>query len=289
MKGTCYAFFAALIVLAASPAFAVTNSIPQGSISITLQNFATIPSADGSPQDIVSANDGTGRLFVTTRNGNIDILSSTAASLGTFLNLANAGVSLYNGGEGGFSGLAFSPTYATDGKFYTFDTEVFNSNGTAADFSSPEIAPTTGIVPNNQILIRQWTVSANPNVANLSSTALLRINHPDTNHQGGSLKFGPDGVLYIGLGDGGGGNDFSGSASNDADGHNNAIGNGQDTTVPFGKILRIDPNGTNMPTGNMAFPRPIHLLPVLEEISRKFTRTVFEIRTASVSTVQHCG
>ncbi len=247
---------AALGVSTVCPAYAVTTTIVPGSISVTLKTFAVIPSADGAPQDLATANDGTGRLFVTTRNGKIDILDSTGAAAGTFLNLTDAGtgISFTNGGEGGFSGLAFSPNYATDGTFYTFDTETFSSAGPTADFSSPEQFPTTGVNPNNQILIRKWTVSANPNVANLSSTPLLRINHPQSNHQGGSLKIGPDGNLYIGLGDGGGGNDFNGSVDSTTDGHNNDIGNGQDNTVPFGKILRIDPNGTNSTNGNYGIP-----------------------------------
>jgi glucose/arabinose dehydrogenase len=247
---------AALLALTAGPAYGVTTSITPGSISITLKTFATIPGADGAPQDLASANDGTGRLFVTTRNGKIDILDSSGALTGTFLNLTDSatGISFYNGGEGGLSGLAFSPTYATDGTFYTFDTETFSSTGPAADFSSPELFPTMPVSPNNQILIRKWTVSANPNVANTTSTAILRINHPQNNHQGGSLKFGPDGDLYIGLGDGGGGNDFNGGAGSNTDGHNNDIGNGQDTTVPFGKILRIDPNGTNSANGLYGIP-----------------------------------
>jgi len=256
MKRVCCAVAALLIVSQGSLLAAVTNPITQGSISIKLNTFAVIPSGQGAPQDLVSANDGTGRLFVTTRNGDIDILSSNGALSPTpFLNLASAGISVYTGGEGGFSGLAFSPTYATDGKFYTFDTEPYSAS-TPADigFSSPEIAPTTSVAPNNQILIRQWTVSSNPNAANLTSTALLRINHPEDNHQGGSLKFGPDGDLYIGLGDGGGGNDENGPANSPTDGHNNAIGNGQDTTVPFGKILRIDPNGHNSTNGKYGIP-----------------------------------
>ena len=91
--------------------------------------------------------------------------------------------------------------------------------------------------------MRQWTVSANPNLANTTSTVLMRINHPQPNHQGGSMRFGPDGNLYIGLGDGGGANDNSGGATSTTDGHTNSVGNGQDTTVPFGKILRIDVSG----------------------------------------------
>jgi glucose/arabinose dehydrogenase len=256
MKRVCFAVAVLLTVSATSLSFGLTNSITHGSVTITLSPFAVIPSGQGAPQDLVSANDGTGRLFVTTRNGDIDILSSSGALSPTpFLNLASAGISLYTGGEGGFSGLAFSPTYTTDGKFYTFDTEPYSAS-TPADvgFSSPELAPTTSTVPNNQILIRQWSVSSNSNLANLTSRVVLRINHPQNNHQGGSLKFGPDGDLYIGLGDGGGGNDENGTANSPTDGHNNAIGNGQDTTVPFGKILRIDPNGNNSTNGQYGIP-----------------------------------
>ena len=142
MKRICCAVVVLLTVSATSLSFGLTNPITTGSITITLSSFAVIPSRLGAPQDLVSANDGTGRLFVTTRNGDIEILSSSGAlSPTSFLNLASAGISLYTGGEGGFSGLAFSPTYSTDGKFYTFDTEPYNSS-TPADigFSSPEFS-----------------------------------------------------------------------------------------------------------------------------------------------------
>ncbi len=145
--------------------------------------------------------------------------------------------------------MAFSPNYATDHTFYTLQTESFSTANPPADFSNTEDFPATAISPNNQITLRQWTTSADPNVANTTSTVLLRINHPESNHQGGSLRFGPDGNLYLGLGDGGGANDFdfNGSATSNVDGHNNAIGNGQDLTTVLGKILRINPNPTARP------------------------------------------
>jgi glucose/arabinose dehydrogenase len=223
-------------------AFSQTNPIPKGE-EIKLTQVATINTGtDGTPQDLVSSNDSTGRIFITTRNGDIRILSGGSILSTPFLNMSAAGINIYTGGEGGLLGIAFSPNYATDGKFYTIDTEPYTSSP-AADFSSPEIAPTTSVTPNNQVLLREWTVNpSNANLANTTSRVLIRINHPESNHQGGSLRFGPDGNLYMGLGDGGGGNDFNGSASSTTDGHNNTIGNGQDTTVPFGKILRINPN-----------------------------------------------
>jgi glucose/arabinose dehydrogenase len=235
-------------------------AISQGNVTVTLNQFATIPGADGTPQDLESANDGTGRLFVTTRNGMIDILNSNGTSAGTFLNMPTSGTPIFTGGEGGLFGLAFSPTYATDGKFFTYQTEPY-SDANPADYSEPELKPTTSINPSNQITIRQWTVSGNQNVANTTSTVLMRLNHAvDTNHQGGSLKFGPDGFLYFGTGDGGGSNDAgSGGASSNVDGHTNSIGNGQDLTVPLGKImridpLRVDPNGINSTNGKYAIP-----------------------------------
>ena len=248
-----------------SPVLGLTSPITNsGSITIRLNPFATIPTADGAPLDMAPAGDGTGRLFVATRNGKIDILSSTGAFQSTFLDMRNvvggAGLNIYTGGEGGLLGLALSPNFNApagtpgSGKFYTFQAETFSTSGPAADYSHPELFPTTGINPNNQITIREWTVSSNPNVANTTSRVLLRLNHPQNNHQGGSLRFGTDGDLYIGLGDGGGGNDFNGSATSTTDGHTNATGNGQDTTVPFGKILRIDPNGNNSANGQYGIP-----------------------------------
>ncbi|HZZ29775.1 MAG TPA: PQQ-dependent sugar dehydrogenase [Pirellulales bacterium] len=257
MRGAFFGCAAVLLLAAtATTALALTSPVVKGSISIKLNLVATVPSAQGAPQDLVSANDGTGRLFVTTRNGDVDILKGGALnSAMPFLNLPADGISVYTGGEGGFSGLAFSPSFTTNGKFYTFDTEPFSSaNPATAGFSSPELLPNGTTTPNNQILIREWTVSTTtPDFANATSRILLRINHPEDNHQGGSLKFGPDGNLYIGLGDGGG-NDFNVSVTSATDGHNNTIGNGQDTTVPFGKILRIDPNGTNSANGQYGIP-----------------------------------
>src|SRR6185312_5090591 len=94
-----------------------------------------------------------------------------------FLDMASAGLSIYTGGEGGLLDVAFSPSYATNGKFYTFTTEPFSTTGPAAEYSHPELFPTTSTNPNNQIVIREWTVnSSNPNLANSTSRVLLRLN-----------------------------------------------------------------------------------------------------------------
>jgi len=106
------AFLAAASMLAmTSPVLGLTSPITNsGSITIRLNPFATIPTADGAPLDMAPAGDGTGRLFVATRNGKIDILSSTGAFQSTFLDMRNvvggAGLNIYTGGEGGLLGLA---------------------------------------------------------------------------------------------------------------------------------------------------------------------------------------
>ncbi len=236
----------AAAAICAAPAVAQTDPVTPGGVTVTLTKVATVNvAAFGTPQDIVTAPGDASDLFITTRNGDVLTMHNGAISTTPLLSFANAGISVYTGGEGGLLGMAFSPGFATQGsfgfgKFYTVDTEAFSTSGPAADFSSPELFPTTGTAPNNQIVVREWTETNG--VVGSTSRVLMRIDHPQSNHQGGSLRFGPDGELYLGLGDGGGGNDLNGSAGSATDGHNNAIGNGQDKTVPFGKILRIDPN-----------------------------------------------
>jgi glucose/arabinose dehydrogenase len=224
----------------------LTSSIVAGNITVKLALAGMIDtSTDGTPQDLTFAPDDSGRVFIATRNGDIRILKKGKISSTPFLDMAGDGISVYTGGEGGFLGLAFSPNFASNHLFYTLDTEPFSESGPAADFGSPELFPTTNVDPNNVIVVREWHVSRNNvNRAGPTSRVLMRINHPQDNHQGGELRFGADGDLYIGLGDGGGADDRNGSPSNSSDGHNNAIGNGQDLTVPFGKIFRINPDPT---------------------------------------------
>src|SRR5882724_10238324 len=84
-----------------------------GPVTVRLQRVATTNlGIEGAPTDLVSADDNTGRSFVTTRNGVIRILSAGALSPTPFLDMTAAGVSIYPYSEGGLLGLAFSPTYA---------------------------------------------------------------------------------------------------------------------------------------------------------------------------------
>jgi len=119
--------------------------------------------------------------------------------------------------ERGLLGIAFHPQFKKNRKFYVY-------------YSVPSDAKGS----NHKSRISEFTVSAaNPNQADPASKRIvMEIEQPQSNHNGGDIVFGPDGYLYIALGDGGGGGDKHGST-----------GNGQDLNTLLGKIIRIDVNG----------------------------------------------
>ena len=175
---------------------------PVSPSSLTL-TFQTVVSGLAQPVFVTHAGDGSGRLFVLERAGRIRVINTSGALVPTaFLNItALVGDS---GGEQGLLGLAFHPGYETNGRFYVAYTE----NG-------------------GSVVLARYTVSTDPNVANpASASVLLTIAKPAANHNGGMLAFGPDGYLYMSVGDGGG----SGDPGN----------NGQSRTTLLGKILRLD-------------------------------------------------
>jgi glucose/arabinose dehydrogenase len=162
------------------------------------------------------------RVFVLERTGRVMLLRSGHAQARPFLDIAGSVGS--SGGEQGLLGLAFRPDYARSGLFYVYYT-----------------------TPGNNIRVVQYQRSANANVANQASArVVLTIDHHRyTNHNGGQLAFGPDGHLYIGVGDGG--------SEGDPD------NNGQNTGTLLAKILRIDPSpggGYTVPRANPFVGRP---------------------------------
>jgi len=172
--------------------------------TIALQSFAT---GFSSPVEITHpVNDS--RLFVVQQRGLIRILNSNGSINSTpFLSLV--GTVSSSGSERGLLGLAFHPNYASNGYFYVNYTRL--SDGAT--------------------VISRFSVSSDPNVANTTETILMIIPQPYSNHNGGSLKFGPDGYLYIGMGDGGSAGDPENRAQN--------------INENLGKMLRIDvDNGT---------------------------------------------
>jgi len=163
------------------------------------------------------------RLFVVERSGKIRIVDKGALVTKPFLDITSKVVAgTMNGDERGFLGLAFHPNYAQNGLFYV-------------NYSDRADANDTG-----DTIIEEYKVSSSsPDEADPASARLvLKVEQPTNsnaafrNHKGGSINFGPDGFLYIGLGDGGG--------SGDTD-TTHGTGNGQSLSALLGKILRIDP------------------------------------------------
>jgi glucose/arabinose dehydrogenase len=141
------------------------------------------------------------RLFVVEQPGRIRIVKTGALVATPFLDITSRVVS---GGERGLLSMAFDPAYATNGRFYVYYT------GAQGD-----------------IFVDRFTVSTNPDVANTASDRVITIQHrANSNHNGGLLLFGPDGMLYLGTGDGGGAGDVPNNAQN--------------IDVLLGKILRLD-------------------------------------------------
>lgn len=170
------------------------------------------------PLGLQVPDDETNRLFIVEKGGRIVVFENDAATTTTtnFLNLSNISTT----SEQGLLGLAFHPNYSSNGYFYVYYT------------------PTTSLS-----VISRFSVSTDANIADVGSEeVLLEIPQPLTNHNGGQISFGSDGLLYIAVGDGGGGGDPDNNAQN----RNNLLGN----------ILRIDvdnsENGLNyaIPTSN---------------------------------------
>jgi len=158
-----------------------------------------------NPVGIYNAGDGSNRLFVVEQAGVIKVFENNenVTTAHVFLNLTDR---VLSGGELGLLGLAFHPHFSENGYFYVHYT-VDN--------------------PRREIISRFSVSPTNRNQADVNSEViLLQVEQPFTNHNGGQLAFGPDGRLYIALGDGGGEGD--------------PLGNGQNRSTLHGKILRID-------------------------------------------------
>ena len=156
--------------------------------------------------------DATGRVFVVERAGRIRILTPATGAIAAtpFLDLTGQ---VSTDGERGLLGFATAPDFATSGRFYVYLT-----------------------VLDGTIELRRYdTLSNNRDQADpASGDAILRIAHPRSNHNGGWIGFGPDGMLYAGVGDGGGSGDPDDNAQNRAS--------------LLGKMLRIDPAGDDFPS-----------------------------------------
>ncbi len=228
--------------------------VPQGPVHVLLEVVATGLTA---PNWGTSAPGDPDRLFVTDQPGALWAIDLETGAKRVFLDTSALLVPLGIFGPGSFDergllGVAFHPDYPSNGLLYTFTSEPATE---PADFSTQP----PGVDPDCQSVIREWSVPdpGDPDaVVDPGSTrVLLRIDKPQFNHNGGAISFGPDGMLYISTGDGGSaddqdGQDFFGAP---AIGHGCA-GNGQNPGTALGKILRIDPQGSNSANGQYGIP-----------------------------------
>ena len=196
------------------------------SIADTLPNVGQIvatlvASGFSSPVFATSAPGDPDRLYIVEKDlGRIVLFDLSTGNRSTFLSIPTN--QLTTGGEQGLLSVAFHPDYQNNGLFFV---NFVNANG--------------------DVEVRSYTRSAgNPDVANPTGTTVIIVPHPgQTNHNGGTVAFGPDGYLYISIGDGGGGGDPGENAQN--------------INSLLGKILRIDVNSDAFPgdaTRNYAIP-----------------------------------
>jgi len=213
--------------LAASAAVSLAFiASPALAVDVKVEALATGLQA---PVDLKESPDGTGRIFIMEQTGTIVVVNADGTVRPKpFLDLSAKIVTQYvRFDERGTLGLAFHPDYKKNGKFY-----VYSSRDTVREKESL----THEIFGNHTAYLSEFTVSDNPNVADAGSErVLMMIEQPQFNHNGGALEFGPDGNLYIALGDGGFADDWGW-------GHNKKTGNAQDLSNLLGKILRIDVN-----------------------------------------------
>jgi glucose/arabinose dehydrogenase len=187
---------------------------PTPPIAATAVGLEPVVEGLASPLFVGHAGDGSGRLFVLEQEGRVRVIRDGQLLPDPFLDIADR---VEAGGEQGLLGLAFAPTFAEDGRFFVDYTDR-DGDTVVSEFRAPEPAANR----------------ADPG----SERVLVRIDQPYANHNGGALAIGPDGLLWIGTGDGGSGGDPQ--------------GNGQRLDTLLGKLLRIEP----LPAGGAPYGIP---------------------------------
>lgn len=192
--------------------FLVLALLAQSAIAQTPLQLQPVASGLTAPVLVTAPRGDLARVFVAEHPGRIRIIKNGVLLATPFLDLSAI---VQNFGESGFLGLAFHPSYATNGRFFVF----YNSH------------------PWPQGYLRRFTVSAgNPDVADPSTdTAVLDVPLTFGNHNGGMLAFGPDGMLYLSLGDGGG------------SGGDDPLNHAQRGDTLLGKMLRLDVDNPQPP------------------------------------------
>lgn len=199
-------------------ALALLLLLPASAHGLTLEPVGTF----AAPIDVAAAPGDTSRLFVVERGGTIRLIKDGVRVDAPFLEIPPSELS--TDGERGLLATAFAPDYATSGRLYTYSTDA-----------------------GGDIRVDEWQRSANPDVASPARALVLKIEHSlRNNHNGGDLQFGPDELLYVSTGDGGGGDDPDGNGQTLI----RAGTSDEQSTALLGKLLRISPT----PGGGYTIP-----------------------------------
>ena len=220
-------------------------TISTGNIAILLKPIATGMSA---PDYAISPPGDTNRLFVVEQKGLLRIIQNGVLLPRTALDLQSRVQPPLNGSsandERGFLGLVFHPGFTNPASpgyqtLYTYSSELIPVS------TSPTYPAPNNATQNYKNVVAEWKISAtNANVVDPTSRReIISFGKNASNHNGGTLAFGPDGYLYLALGDGGNANDVGAS-------HIEPGGNAQNLTTPLGKMLRFDPIDPSLTSSN---------------------------------------
>jgi glucose/arabinose dehydrogenase len=228
----------AVVGVLASVALAMIGAAPPAGAAVSLLQIGTF----AQPVYVTAPAGDPSRIFVVQRTGKIAVVRDGVSS--TFLDITGRVRS--SGGEQGLLSMAFAPDYATSGTFYVYYT------------AQP---PGGSGAPGSDLTISAFQRTDADHADPGSERVVLQIPHRKfDNHNGGNLQFGPDGMLWIGTGDGGNGDDSLGNAQQTSPAWNDAEA-GHDARL--GKLLRIDPRPgpgcdgrCTIPAGNPGFAQP---------------------------------
>jgi glucose/arabinose dehydrogenase len=226
----------------------IPEPIETGALRIRLEPVAAGMTAPNWGASVPGCPSLSGRLVVTDQPGILWAVNLATGQKSVLLDVSDRLVSLGVAGPGtfderGFLGVAFHPDFAQNGLLYTYTSEPVDG---PADFST--MPP--GVDANHQSVVNEWHIPEPCNASSVvdptSAREILRIDEPQFNHDAGALTFGPDGMLYIALGDGG-------AADDQGIGHVPG-GNGQEPGNILGTIIRINPDGSNAANGQYGIP-----------------------------------
>ncbi len=261
----CFVFLVIIVITKISPAQIIApipEPIAKSELSVGLVEIVQIPNS-GTAGDkaarlnlLTHAGDASGRLFVNDMRGKLYVIVDGTATVYMNLKQLICADFTYESGQQGFAYFTFHPEFARNGIFYTVTSEV-------KDSGTPDFPVTKTILDSDKNIIasshhdviREWKATdpaSNTFVG--TSREILRIEEPYPDHNVGQLGFNPNakpgdddyGLLYIAVADGG----SDGFPVSDTD----PLDNGQDLGTPLGKMLRIDPLGSNSNNGRYGIP-----------------------------------